>query len=169
MSSLAPNDRLGHYEIERILGAGGMGVVYRAFDTRLQRSVAIKLINPTDQFNVSRQVLGEARAASALNHPNICTIHEVAEHGDRSFIVMEYIEGQPLSDVIAEGSTSQERVLELALQVVGALAHAHERKPYARPRVPPQRSRSRRPRVSTTPLCRHWICSPRDPGSNRAG
>jgi tetratricopeptide (TPR) repeat protein/predicted Ser/Thr protein kinase len=127
MSSLAPNDRLGHYEIERILGAGGMGVVYRAFDTRLQRPVAIKLINPTDQFDVSRRILSEARAASALNHFNICTIHEVAEHGDRSFIVMEYIEGRPLSDVIAEGPAPQQRVLELALQVVGALAHAHER------------------------------------------
>ena len=104
-----------------------MGVVYRAFDTRLQRPVAIKLIHPTDEFNVSRRLLNEARAASALNHPNICTVHEVAEHGDRSFIVMEYVDGRPLSDVIAEGPKPLELALELAVQVAGALAHAHER------------------------------------------
>src|SRR4030095_17208325 len=99
-----------------------MGVVYRAFDTRLQRPVAIKLIHPTDEFNVSRRLLNEARAASALNHPNICTVHEVAEHGDRSFIVMEYVDGRPLSDVIAEGPKPLELAVEVGLQRVGEAA-----------------------------------------------
>ena len=104
-----------------------MGVVYRAFDTRLQRPVAIKLIQSTDELNVDRLLLNEARAASALNHPNICTVHEVGEHGDRSFIVMEYVDGRPLSDVIAEGPKPPALALELAAQVARALAHAHDR------------------------------------------
>src|SRR5262245_49098578 len=91
--TLAPGDRLGHYEIDSVLGAGGMGVVYRAYDSRLQRPVAIKFVQPTQQVDASAHVLAEARAASALTHPNVCTIHEVADHGDRRFIVMEYVEG----------------------------------------------------------------------------
>src|SRR5262245_4989669 len=94
--------RLGHYEIHSLLGAGGMGVVYRAFDSRLQRPVAIKFLQPVDQIDIAPRLLTEARLASALNHPNICTVHDVAEHGDQSFIVMEFVEGRPLSDVIAE-------------------------------------------------------------------
>ena len=101
--TLGPGVRLGLYEIEHTLGAGGMGIVYRAFDSRLQRSVAIKFITPTDEIDVSQSILTEARSASALNHPNICTVHDVAEHGDRSFIVMEYVDGRPLSDLIADG------------------------------------------------------------------
>jgi tetratricopeptide (TPR) repeat protein len=119
--------RLGHYEIEHVLGAGGMGVVYRAFDSRLQRPVAIKLIAPGDSADVGRRLLAEARSASALNHPNICTVHDVAEHGDYSFIVMEYIDGRPLSDVIGTTPPAQDVALNLAMQVSSALAHAHER------------------------------------------
>jgi tetratricopeptide (TPR) repeat protein/predicted Ser/Thr protein kinase len=124
---LAPNDRLGQYQIESVLGAGGMGVVYRAFDSRLQRQVAIKFVQPTDQLDVSHRVLAEARAASALSHPNICTVHEVADHGDHSFIVMEYVDGRPLSDLITEGALPPDVALDIASQVAGALAHAHER------------------------------------------
>ena len=97
---LTPGARLGQYELEHHLGAGGMGVVHRAFDTRLERPVAIKLLHPSSEFDSSRRLLNEARAACALNHPNICTVHEVAEHGDQSFIVMEFIDGRPLSDAI---------------------------------------------------------------------
>ncbi|MGH9200321.1 MAG: serine/threonine-protein kinase PknK, partial [Vicinamibacterales bacterium] len=125
--SLAPDDRIGQYQIESVLGAGGMGVVYRAFDSRLQRRVAIKFIQPSDQFDVGHRLLAEARAASALSHPNICTVHEVADHGDQSFIVMEYVDGRPLSDLIAKGPLQPDTALDLASQVAGALAHAHER------------------------------------------
>ncbi len=105
-----------------------MGVVHRAFDTRLERPVAIKLLHPSTEFDSSRRLLNEARAACALNHPNICTVHEVAEHGDHSFIVMEFIDGRPLSDVIAEGSPPAPLALSMALQIAGALSHAHDRR-----------------------------------------
>lgn len=124
---VAPGARLGPYEIERLLGAGGMGEVYRAFDSRLQRPVAIKFIQPADAIDVSRRILAEARSASALNHPNICTVHDVAEHGDQSFIVMEYVDGRPLSDVIVEGAAAPDAALDMATQVASAMAHAHER------------------------------------------
>ena len=125
---LTPGSRLGQYELEHHLGAGGMGVVHRAFDTRLERPVAIKLLHPSTEFDSSRRLLNEARAACALNHPNICTVHEVAEHGDHSFIVMEFIDGRPLSDVIADGSPPAPLALSMALQIAGALSHAHDRR-----------------------------------------
>src|SRR5262245_47330774 len=101
---LSPGTRLGPYEILSGLGAGGMGEVYRARDTRLARIVAIKLLTgPVDQGGRGR-LLDEARAAAALNHPNICTIHEVADADDRLFIVMEHIDGLPLSEVAAGGA-----------------------------------------------------------------
>jgi tetratricopeptide (TPR) repeat protein/predicted Ser/Thr protein kinase len=126
--TLAPGAVLGPYEIESLLGAGGMGVVYRAFDSRLQRPVAIKCLQATDDdVDVRRRTLTEARSASALNHPNICTIHDVAEHGDLSFIVMEYVAGRPLSDVIAHDAPAADVTLNMAVQIASALAHAHER------------------------------------------
>src|SRR5262245_10777932 len=85
--SIESGTSLGQYRVERLLGQGGMGRVYRAFDTRLERPVAIKLLQPTPDQQAGRRLLQEARTASALNHPNICTVHEVAEHGDNSFIV----------------------------------------------------------------------------------
>ena len=118
---------LGQYRVERLLGQGGMGRVYRAFDTRLERPVAIKLLQPTPDQQAGRRLLQEARSASALNHPNICTVHEVAEHGDNSFIVMEFIGGRSLSDLVADGPLPHDAVLELARQIAVALAHAHER------------------------------------------
>ncbi len=93
----------------------------------LQRPVAIKFIDPTNEIDVNRRILTEARSASALNHPNICTVHDVAEHGDRCFIVMEYVDGRPLSDVIGEGQPPPDVALDMATQVASALAHAHER------------------------------------------
>ena len=81
---------LGHYRLDAPLGAGGMGTVYRAYDTRLERIVAIKLLIPTPARADSDSVLREARLASALNHPHICAVYEVAEAGDQAFIVMEY-------------------------------------------------------------------------------
>jgi tetratricopeptide (TPR) repeat protein/predicted Ser/Thr protein kinase len=125
--SIESGASLGQYRVERLLGQGGMGRVYRAFDTRLERPVAIKLLQPTPDQQAGRRLLQEARTASALNHPNICTVHEVAEHGDNSFIVMEFISGRSLSDVVADGPPPHDVVLELARQIAVALAHAHER------------------------------------------
>ncbi len=120
---------LGHYRIEAQLGAGGMGVVYRAHDTRLERTVAVKVIGESLEADATARarLIQEARAASALNHPNICTIHEVGEAGGRAFIVMEYVEGRPLSAVAPGDGLPVETVIRYGSQIADALAHAHER------------------------------------------
>jgi serine/threonine-protein kinase len=120
---------LGHYRIEARLGEGGMGVVYRARDTQLERTVALKLLGkrvPADDAARAR-LLREARSASALNHPNICTIYEVGEAGGEVYIAMEYVEGRPLSAVIPSRGLPTEQVLRYGTQMADALAHAHER------------------------------------------
>lgn len=120
--------RLGHYVIESQLGVGGMGVVYRAFDTRLERRVAIKMFRDVATGAASRaRLLREARSASALNHPHVCVIHEVAEFEDIPYLVMEYLEGQPLGALIPAGGLPVETVVEYGVQIAGALAHAHAR------------------------------------------
>src|SRR5881296_1013302 len=104
--------KISHYEIVAKLGEGGMGVVYRAFDTQLLRPVALKVLSHTalaDPEN-NRRFLREARAASALNHPNIAHIYEVGEAGSVRFIVMEYIEGQTLAATIREAPLDFARV-----------------------------------------------------------
>ena len=118
---------LSHYRIEDRIGQGGMGVVYRAFDTRLRRAVAIKVIAADAAGSRARRdrFLKEARAASALNHPNIVTIYEVDESNGVEFLVMELVNGRPLNDVIPPGGLPIERVLELAGQLADALATAH--------------------------------------------
>lgn len=95
--------RIGRYRIEARLGAGGMGIVYRAFDTELRRPVALKILATDLDAGSRTRLLREARAASALNHPHICTIHEVGEADGQAFLVMEYVDGQDLSDVWAFG------------------------------------------------------------------
>jgi serine/threonine protein kinase len=120
---------LGHYRIEVELGAGGMGVVYRARDTLLRRTVALKLLGEKFQADEKgrTQLLREARAASALNHPNICAIYEVGETEGDSYIVMEYVEGRSLSMVAPGESLSVEMVLRYGAQMADALAHSHDR------------------------------------------
>ena len=116
--------RLGHYELLGRLGEGGMGEVWKAYDPKLQRTVAIKVLHETD--DASSRILAEARAASALNHNHICTIHEVGEFDGISFIVMEHVEGKPLSELIPSDGLPPESVIRYGTQIADALAHAHE-------------------------------------------
>ena len=116
---------LGHYRLDAPLGAGGMGTVYRAYDTRLERTVAVKLL--TAGSTDSASVLREARLASALNHPHICAVYEVAEAGDLAFIVMEFVDGQPLSGLIPPRGLPHDDLVRYGTQVADAIAHAHDR------------------------------------------
>ena len=120
--------RIGHYRIESQVGAGGMGVVYRAFDSRLERHVAIKVFPGLETRSKARQrLLHEARSASALNHPNICTVHEVGESGDITYLVMEFVDGNTLSAALPSTGFSIETIVDYGSQIADALAHAHAR------------------------------------------
>src|SRR5262245_24422621 len=125
---LVAGSRLGPYEIVAPLGAGGMGEVYRARDTRLGREVAIKVL-PTE-VSADRDRLArferEARSASALNHPNIITIYEIGSADSTSYISMELVQGTTLRDLIAEGPLPLKRLLALSVQIADGLARAHE-------------------------------------------
>ena len=120
---------LGQYRIEAELGAGGMGVVYRAHDPVLERDVALKLPPAAELADPAARaaVLEEARTASRLNHPNICTVYEVGEDAGRVFIAMERIEGDTLAQRIPDGGLPGETVVRWGAPLARALAHAHER------------------------------------------
>ncbi len=120
---------LSHFRIIEKLGAGGMGVVYRAHDEQLDRDVAIKVLPSAgfDDASARTRLLREARTASKLNHPHICTIHEVGEHEGQAFIAMELVEGLTLSALLEGGPLPVEHVQRYGLQLAEALAHAHER------------------------------------------
>jgi serine/threonine protein kinase/TolB-like protein len=118
---------LSHYRLERQIGAGGMGVVYRAYDTKLQRHVAIKLLHDAPDQSGRSRLVQEARAASVLNHHNICVIHEVEDTGECAFIVMEYAEGRPLRELLPRDGLPVETVVRYGIQIADALTHAHQR------------------------------------------
>jgi serine/threonine-protein kinase len=122
-------DMLGHYRIVEKIGAGGMGEVYRATDTRLGRDVALKVLPASivDDKTAQARLLEEARTASALNHPHICTIFEVGEADGLAYIAMEFVEGRPLSKAIPRDGLPAEMVVRYGTQIADALGHAHQR------------------------------------------
>lgn len=122
-------ETISHYRVLRVLGEGGMGVVYEAEDVRLGRHVALKFVvhNAPDRKEAIERFQREARAASVLNHPNICTIHDVGEHEGRHFIAMELLEGEALDRILASGPLRPRRALELAGQIAEGLMAAHGR------------------------------------------
>lgn len=125
--SLEKGTRFGHYEIIQQIGSGGMGKVYLAQDLKLDRRIAIKTLNEEfrdDRSNLIRFV-GEAKAASALNHPNILVIHEIGESEDAHFIVSEFIEGRTLREICSQSQMSLGDVLDVSIQIADALSAAH--------------------------------------------
>ena len=117
---------IGHYQVGRLVGAGGMGAVYAARDVELGRDVALK-IGMGDDVEAQTQLRREAQLASQLNHPHICTIHEVGTCDGQAFIVMEYVEGHRLSELIPPDGISIDSLLRYGIQIADALAHAHRK------------------------------------------
>src|SRR3954452_25443130 len=125
---LTAGTRLGPYEIQSLLGAGGMGEVYRARDTRLERDVAIKILSSALSADASsRQRLErEAKSISRLSHPHICTLHDVGHDSGADFLVMELVEGETLEHRLDKGPLPPEQILRYAVHIADALATAHK-------------------------------------------
>ena len=125
--SLSAGDQLGPYQIVAPLGAGGMGEVYRAKDTRLGRDVAVKVLpqhlssNPETRARFER----EAKTVSSLNHPHICTLHDVGREGDTDYLVMELVEGETLAQRLMKGPLPLQDVVKYGAQIADALDRAH--------------------------------------------
>jgi eukaryotic-like serine/threonine-protein kinase len=125
--ALSVGAKLGPYEIVAPVGAGGMGEVYRARDTRLNRTVAIKVLpaHLSSNPDLKQRLEREARAISSLNHPHICTLYDIGTHDGMDFLVMEYLEGETLADRLEKGSLPIENVLKIAIEISDALDKAH--------------------------------------------
>ncbi|MDQ5870977.1 MAG: serine/threonine protein kinase, partial [Acidobacteriota bacterium] len=125
--TLSAGSRLGPYEIVAPIGAGGMGEVYRARDTRLERTVAVKVLSahlassPESRQRFER----EARTISQLSHPHICALYDVGREGETEYLVMEYLEGETLADRLARGPLPIEQVLRYGVEIADALDKAH--------------------------------------------
>ncbi len=125
---LTSGSKLGPYEIQTRIGAGGMGEVYRARDTRLGRDVAIKVLpeNLSNDAELKQRLEREARAISSLNHPHICTLHDIGSQDGADFLVMEFLEGQTLSDRLTKGPLPLDQVLKIGSEIADALEKAHQ-------------------------------------------
>jgi non-specific serine/threonine protein kinase len=121
--------KISHYKILDELGTGGMGIVYKAHDSKLNRTVALKFVVPriVRKKEDKERFVQEARTAASLNHPNICTIYEIDEQENKTFIAMEYIEGKTLRDKTSRGPLKQEKVLDYAVQIADGLQDAHDK------------------------------------------
>src|SRR6516225_1915133 len=125
---LTSGTKLGPYEIDSPLGAGGMGEVYRARDTRLDRSVAIKILpsHLSDNPEARQRFDREARAISSLNHPNICTLYDVGHQNGMNYLVMEFLQGETLADRLIKGPLPLELALKYGIEICEGLEKAHQ-------------------------------------------
>jgi eukaryotic-like serine/threonine-protein kinase len=126
--TLTAGTRFGPYEVQSPIGAGGMGEVYRAKDTRLDRTVAVKILpsHLSDNPEAKQRFDREARAISSLNHPNICTLHDVGHQDGIDFLVMEFLEGETLADRLRKGPLPTEQVLKIGIEICEGLERAHK-------------------------------------------
>jgi serine/threonine protein kinase len=126
--TLTSGTKLGPYEIQSPLGAGGMGEVYRARDTRLERDVAVKVLpaNLSSDPSLRQRLEREAKAVSKLSHPHICTLHDIGHQDGVDFIVMELVEGETLERRLTKGSLAADQTIRIAAQIADALAKAHK-------------------------------------------
>ena len=173
--SLAAGKRLGPYEVVSSLGAGGMGEVYRATDTRLSRAVAIKVLAPAlasdPQFR--ERFDREARAISQLTHPNICTLYDVGEHAGTAFLVMELLDGETLEEKLRKSEVSSlksgvsglrvDEALRIAIQMADALAAAHRQGIVHRDLKPGNIFLARGSGASAPPIAKCLISASREP------
>src|ERR1700692_372482 len=127
--ALATGTKLGSYEVVAAIGAGGMGEVYRAHDTKLGRDVAIKVLPEAFAHDPDRlsRFQREAKMLASLNHPNIATIHGLEQSGDTSYLVMELVSGETLSERVKAGPLGVEEAIKIAVQIAEALEAAHEK------------------------------------------
>src|SRR5437773_5964115 len=126
---LTSGTKLGPYEIVSPLGTGGMGEVYRARDTRLERDVAIKVLpaNLSSDPNLRQRLEREAKAVSKISHPHICTLHDIGHQDGMDFLIMELLEGETLEQRLMKGRLSSEQTVRYAAQIADALAKAHKK------------------------------------------
>jgi len=123
-----PGDVVSHYELVTQLGAGGMGIVYKAQDLKLDRFVALKFLPPHLEYEgeEKQRFIQEARAAAAIEHPHIGTVHDIDEIDGRTYIIMEYVRGESLRRTTSESKLPTRKSLDLAIQIADGLGQAHE-------------------------------------------